>query len=492
MNQNLRYFKHNLVFLAVGAIMATSFIWLSAQPSLRGTHVPSFLAGFIVAAAAYGVAVYRLDRVSLVVVWVFSIVFRIILLPSTPSLSDDVYRYVWDGHLLNQGVNPYSFPVESPALNPFEIPIRELVNHPWMASPYLPSAQILFGVLGRLVPESLKIYQLLMALFDLGTGLIIMSLLKMLSLPRARVLVYLWNPLIIIEFSHAAHIDAFMILLLMASTWFAIRATPGSRKEMAQKTTSAILLATATLTKAIPALLAPLYIRRWGIWRIILFVMTILAAVSLFSIGAGFGLFDDPIGTGVFGAIRIFMQYWNFNSSIYYGFEALLSGVLTPGTVPIDLIGGDTIMWIRVSSSILIILVSIGAWVWAWHLDDPDKNTYRIRSISLLRLAVIPAGAYIIFTHTVHPWYLTILVPFIPFLLPYQGETGRISRFIVPWLYLSCAVSLSYLTYLDLENFREYFFVRTIEYIPFYTLMIWALFPYIRQSIRLITTRFNW
>lgn len=492
MNQILRYFKHNLVFLAAGLIMATCFVWLSSQPTLRGTRVPLFLAGFITAAAAYGVAVYRLDRVSLVLVWLFSIVFRITLLASTPSLSDDVYRYIWDGHLLNQGINPYSLAVDSTSLDPFEIPIRSLVNHPGMASPYLPSAHVLFGILGRLAPESLKIYQIFMALFDLGTGLIIMSILKILSLPRTRVLVYLWNPLVIIEFSHAAHVDAFMIFLLMASTWYAVRAAPGSQKEGARKTASAILLAAATLTKAIPALLAPLYIRRWGIWRTILFVVIILAAISLFSIRAGYGLFGALNGTGVFGAVRIFMQYWNFNSSIYYGLEALLSGVLTPGTVPIDLIGEDTVMWIRVTTSTLIILTSIAVGVWAWHMDNPSRNNHRIRSISLVRLAVIPAGAYIIFTHTVHPWYLTILIPFIPFLLPYQGETGRISRFIVPWLYLSCAVSLSYLTYLDLENFREYFFVRAIEYIPFYALMIWALFPYIRQGIRLITTRFNW
>lgn len=487
----LLFFKRSAIFLGSGLIIAIGSAWMSTQPSLRGPHVLSFLAVFLVGAIAYGVSIYRLERdeIPIAVIWGFALLFRLILVTTNPSLSDDVYRYAWDGHLLNQGINPYTYPVESPVLDQFTVPIRSLVNHPWMASPYLPGAQILFGALGKLIPQNIKAYQVVMAVFDLGAGLIVMNILKALSLPRKRVLIYLWNPLVLIEFSHAAHIDAFMIFLITVSTWFAIQASQSPRKASAHKYASAIFLAAATLTKGIPTLLAPIFFRRWGIWRFILFSILILVVLSLFSIGAGLGLHGPLDGTGVFGATRIFMRYWNFNSSIYYGLEVLLSDVLTPGSIPSDMVLESKILWLRGLTSFGVILIAVGAGIWAWFLDDPERNNHRIRSISLLRLAVVPLGAYILLTHTVHPWYLTILIPFIPFLLPFLGETSLVSRFMIPWLYLSCAVAISYLTYLNPEDFREVYYVRAIEYIPFYGLLLWAAMPFIRQSIQSITDR---
>jgi len=116
-------------------------------PSLRGPHVLDLLGYFTLASAAYFIAVYRLDRdrIPVAMIWGFAMLFRILLLFSTPSLSDDIYRYIWDGHLFARGINPYAYPVNSPLLDGIEIHMRALVNHNWMASPYLPVAQLLFG-----------------------------------------------------------------------------------------------------------------------------------------------------------------------------------------------------------------------------------------------------------------------------------------------------------------------------------------------------------
>ena len=35
--------------------------------------------------------------------------FRLLLLFATPELSDDFYRFVFDGHLIKNGLNPYSY-----------------------------------------------------------------------------------------------------------------------------------------------------------------------------------------------------------------------------------------------------------------------------------------------------------------------------------------------------------------------------------------------
>ncbi len=95
----------------------------------------------------------------------------------------------------------------------------------------------------------------------------------------------------------------------------------------------------------------------------------------------------------------------------------------------------------------------------------------------MLRLATVPLGAYLLLTTTVHPWYVAIIIPLLPFLMPGTGEATRSGRFIWPWIYLSAAVSLSYFTYLDPANLREYDWVRIVEYGPTLLLLVWAAWP---------------
>ena len=91
-------------FLA-GTVIAASIFALTRLPSLRGQDVPFFLAYFLMAALAYTAAILRLkrDQLPIALVWLFAILFRVLLLLTTPSLSDDVFRYILDGHLLNLG-----------------------------------------------------------------------------------------------------------------------------------------------------------------------------------------------------------------------------------------------------------------------------------------------------------------------------------------------------------------------------------------------------
>jgi hypothetical protein len=97
--------------------------------------------------------------------------------------------------------------------------------------------------------------------------------------------------------------------------------------------------------------------------------------------------------------------------------------------------------------------------------------------LSLLRLAPVPLAAYLLLSTTVHPWYVTLIIPLLPFLPSRRGSTSRAQRFLVPGLFLPAAVALSYLTYLDPDNLREYSLIRLLEYIPVYAALIWAAWP---------------
>ena len=85
---------------------------------------------------------------------------------------------------------------------------------------------------------------------------------------------------------------------------------------------------------------------------------------------------------------------------------------------------------------------------------------------------IIPVIGYILLTHTVHPWYLLILIPFLPFFAPRQDEPQVGWWFVVPWIYLSGALILSYVTYIDPNNLREFEWVRLTEWVPTLALLV--------------------
>lgn len=480
------------VSLFAGIIIAISLTFLIPLPNLRGPQVIAFLASYLIAAAAYLIAVFRLDRdnLSISIIWGFAILFRLVFLFTEQSLSDDVYRFIWDGNLLRQGINPYAQPVNSPLLDSYEIPLRALVNHNWMASPYLPAAQLIFLSVNGIVPESVFSFQLASVILDLLIGWLVFDSLRRLSIPSVGVLIYLWNPLIISEFANGAHVvDAWMVLLVILAFWLMIQTLNFPRRENLFNFGVILAMAAATLTKGLPALLVPIFLRRWRWKWTLLYLGIILIILSAFAFSAGWGISGPLDGVGVFGATRIFMSWWNFNSSIYHWLEVGLSGYRTPGAVPIEAVGQEPILIARLLTSSVIILVSLLTGWWAWRMDSPQRANYLTRTLILIRLSIIPIGAYLLFTHTVHPWYVVFILPFTPFLLPRGDEVSQIRRFIWPWLYLSIAVALSYLTYFDPNDLREYDIVRLLEYIPVFILLIWAVWPWINQGFIFIFDR---
>lgn len=305
--------------------------------------------------------------------------FRLFLLFTSPTLSDDIYRYIWDGHLLNEGLNPYSLPVDSPLLDPYNIPARALVNHRSMATPYLPVAQLLFGVLALIAPGGILAFQIAAVTFDLLTGWLVMDLLRRLNLHPQYVLLYLWNPLVVVEFAHSAHLDALMICTMMAAFWFWVRTNDEIR------IASPVALAAAAMTKLLPILLMPLFLARWGWKHLLLFATLILLLLAAFSFPAGWGLIGPLDGTGLFGALRIYLANWNYNSGIYHWLEVWLSGYNTPGAVPLNAVTHMPIMVARGISAGMIALSSLLAGWLGWrHRDD---------ALSLLRISLIPSAA---------------------------------------------------------------------------------------------------
>ena len=440
--------------LAPAVVAALAYVGMLAlhwrTGTLRDAQTPITLAWWLLAFAAFALALWRAERmveVSWAWIWLPAIVFRGVLIFTTPTLSDDVYRYLWDGHLINQGVSPYLAPVDSSQLDAFAIPLRGLVNHAWMASPYLPAAQALFATAARALPLAPASMQVVMTALDLINGLLIAGLLRVAGLPPRRLLLYLWHPLVVVEVAHAAHIDAWMITLTLGASWLLLAHGATAR--------SGLVLALAALVKPLPALLTPIFFARAG-WRFAsAFVATVLALLIPVGWISGWGARGPLDGRGLFGALRIYADQWRFNSGLFHWLAVALErlGVAQPDR------------WAKVLVGLALALILL----WAWRAARREEW-----SRGLLRIMAVPFMAYALLTPTMHPWYLLALLAYLPFVAPGADETAARWRLLAPWLYLSVALIFSYLTYLDPNDFRELAWVRMLEWIPTLGLLVWV------------------
>ncbi|MEM7131213.1 MAG: hypothetical protein AAF702_33160 [Chloroflexota bacterium] len=464
-----------------------AYVGLAAEHLIYGTlthqMLPMTLMWVGLAFLGYILSIWQGERqegIPPTFIWTGAILFRGLLLLTIPTLSTDVYRYLWDGYVANNGVSPYAFPIDSPQLDWLDIAIRSQANHTWMASPYLPAAQALFGTITWLLPLHPASMQVVMILVDLANGVLLGVLLVAVGIPRHRVLVYLWNPLVIIEIAQGAHVDGWMIFITLGAIYMAL-STVKWLSWMAP-----ILLALATLTKILPGFLVAVLFWRWRWLKLLLFGS--VAAGFLYAAGlrAGWGLFGELEshglfgalwiilnergerellgeldGHGLFGALRIYMNQWNYNSGLFHWMEETLG--------PDGLMGWSEALANRGAKRIagLFLLLLLGlSWLWARKFTAP---------LQLMRLMAIPLGGYILLTATVHPWYLLLVLAFVPFLTPSIDESTTQWLWALPWLYLSAALFLSYLTYLDPANLREYEWIRRTEWLPTIGLLLIAL-----------------
>jgi len=444
----------HLIFAVVSLAAYGGLVNLHLQHgTLRAQITPITLAWLGLACAAYAASLLWAERrraPTAALILGTGLIFRMTLWFTVPTLSDDVYRYLWDGYLTNQGVSPYALPIDSPQLDYLDIPMRAQANNRWMASPYLPAAQFVFAGLTRLFPLTPLTLQIAMVIFDLGNGLLLLKLLRLAGLPDRRLLLYFWNPLVVMSVGHGAHVDAWMTLLTLLAIWLAL-ARHSARL-------APVTLALATLTKILPILLLPVLFWRWRWHPLMIFGLAIGTILTAAAGPAGWGLSGPLDGTGLFGAIRIYAEQWKFNSGLFHWLGASLLpgwGIANPTQIARQIVG----------LGLLGMLVVIG-----WH--SRSRQSPR----ALLRLMAGPLLAYLLLTPTLHPWYALLPLVFVPFLAPAEQGSPRRWLAVLPWLYLSAALPLSYLTYLNPLDFRELAWVRWVEWLPTLILLTgWGL-----------------
>ncbi|WP_419728568.1 glycosyltransferase 87 family protein [Lichenicola sp.] len=241
---------------------------LVEEPGITSLR-PHAATKLVVALLALSVVVYllavrlvmsrALPSRALWIVLAVGLLARAILLPAPAYLSSDIYRYVWDGRVQQHGINPYRYLPADPSLSGLrDTSIFPLVNRASYARTiYPPVAQMLFALVVR-ISGTVQAMKLAMVGLELTGLYCMMRLLVMAGLPRERILIQAWNPLVIWSFACDGHVDGAAIGLI----GLALLARSHRRDGLAGG-----VLAAAALVKFLPLALAPAFARGVPLWR---------------------------------------------------------------------------------------------------------------------------------------------------------------------------------------------------------------------------------
>ncbi len=242
------------------------------------------------------------------------LVFRATLFPLYPSLSDDLFRYRWEGKMQAAGYNPYLVRPIDRAVVHLRDETFQGVNGKEYVSVYGPLTELIFrwwypvaGAPGN-VYLSVLLMKAPMLAFDFGTALLLLRLLGALGLPAARVLVYWWSPLTVIEFAASGHNDSIAVFFLVLALlgW-----------ALGERAWSLVALALSTVAKLFTAFLWPIVLARWlerHRWRDLLWPLLCAAAVYW------------PYRRGLFNVlpgVSVYAGSWRNNDSLFGIFYAL-------------------------------------------------------------------------------------------------------------------------------------------------------------------------
>jgi hypothetical protein len=438
------------MLLALGLLSVLPYALATAHGRFRPYRMEPFFPIFGVAFACYALAVWIVLRYAptsphqqrrwLGVIVGGAVAFNLALLPSLPTLSDDMYRYIWDGRVQGNGINPYQFASNAPKLATLrDDAIWKRMNRIDAHTIYPPFAQMIFAATWRVVGDSIVGFKLLMIGATLLGGWLLMHLLRALGESPWRALIYLWSPLLIVEVAHSAHVDALYLPLVIGAMLLRAQSWSG-RVDRRVEVGIGVLLGLAALTKLYPAILAaPLWSvrdadgrRRWRL---------ALPATMIVTLALGYALYYQP-GVNLLGFLPTYGRE-SFNIGPLPRTLVAFTVQYRPFCATVRRIapGLSTPCWAipnNYGSLALIGLFSLYCWA-------RPAATARI---AVMR-CVVPIGIYLLFNHNLFSWYALWLLPLIAIGLKPGRWLGFALNAWLAWGLFSGTLALSYVWFVS-------------------------------------------
>ncbi len=364
---------------------------------------------------------------------------RLIFLFSIPNLSQDFYRFIWDGQLVINGLNPYLFTPNELVNTAHDLFAQMTPLYKGMGalsakhfSNYPPIHQLPFALAALISKNSILgsviILRIIIILADIGILIYGKKLLELLKLPTQNIFYYFLNPLVIIELTGNLHFEALMLFFLVVSLYFLCK----------QKLThSAIFMGFSILTKLLPVFFLPLLIYRFKFKKTLLYSLLVIGSVIVLCLP----FFELQFLKNYSNTVGLWFTNFEFNSSFYTLGKSVMSkyfGIHLIGYMP-------------------YIVPLLMAGIVLYFSLQKTTDTKKILQSFFWILTI-----YFLVSTTVHPWYMTTLV--------FLG-CFTIYKFALVW---SATIFFSYFAYnksgVDANTLFEF-----IEYFSFGTVLLFEL-----------------
>lgn len=380
---------------------------------------------------------------------VLGILCRLVFMPTIPNLSQDFFRFIWDGHLVANFINPYLYVpntlIENPALvipnaqslydGMGGLSARHFSNYP-------PLNQFIFALAalvgGKSILGSVIAMRGIIILADVGILYFGRKLLKRLNQSPHLIFWYFLNPLVIIELTGNLHFEGVMLFFFV----WAMYLLAVNKWQWA-----GVALACSISVKLVPLLFLPLFLKHFNLKKSIPF----FAIIGVTSLALFAPFYTSEFITNYSKTIGLWFSNFEFNAGIYNAVKQI--GIYF-----------DTKPWelIKTYGKITPVLTIIIVLLFTFLRKNQDLRVLLSSMLWVLTL-------YYFMSATVHPWYIIFLVTLSVF---------TSFRYAIIW---SAIIVLSYYAYSQ-ADFKEHLGLLAIEYGVVFSVLIYEIVTHRNKS----------
>lgn len=404
------------------------------------------------------VYVYRKQVMKLTMLFFISgLLFRLVFTTASPKLSDDFFRFTWDGELISDGISPFSFKPKMYKSQFKDFPdlidkyekllesntedFPQGMNSKQYYSIYPTFNQAVFYASSWVSSPNewnLTFMRLLLVIAEVVSFFMLKRLLVIYGKSESIAFLYWLNPLVIIEIVGNLHFEGFAIMFMLVGLWLL---------EKNRQTTSAISVALAVATKLNPIFFLGAVYTQNGFKKSMQYgILVVLFVLGLFAI-----IFNVEYFQNFMKSFGLYFAWFEFNGGLYEFCNQLSRVVLG------YLISDKLSLIFPVVTILLMLRVTF----------------YHKTLITADKLALL-FFIYFSFSPIVHPWYALLLLPF-------GILSGRF--YVIIWTIMAF---FSYSAY-KVDGFNQDLWVVFLEYLIVYSVFILeyktTVFSSLRKSI---------